>query len=192
MKKFAFMMLALMATAAMGTITLTSCNNDEEQEIPEPEPVVANYARYIVNVSEDIFALCDGVVTLEHDGKTETYKLDGNTKVDDTKLGSLMGIDGKVAGRKLDLAGIEYGAHPFKATLSFQINEEGKKQIAENPDKEIDLGVTIDLGESNAKGEFTYGVGKHLEKASKGIALKNLATQLAINEEHNAFEAVLK
>ena len=76
---FSFIAIAVLA------VSLVSCSkNDDPVDPEEPDYKIAGSMK--VALTEPIFEYCNVEAILEYDGKTETIKMDENTKVEDTGL----------------------------------------------------------------------------------------------------------
>lgn len=127
MKKFIsfFSFIALTVLA----VSLVSCSksNDDPVDPDEPEYKIAGSMK--VALTEPIFEYCNVDAILEYDGKTETIKLDENTKVEDAGLIDILNEGESPAGRVVETH-FSHKPGKTKLHLSFTLTEEGKKKIA--------------------------------------------------------------
>lgn len=192
MKKRLYSLL-LMAVALFSAATLVSCSNDDDDE-KDPEPLPVKYfARYTVAFSEALFTYCDVTVTLEADGQKHEYKLGEDKKVAEMNydlLNSEASIYGQSkAGRVLEIPAFEYDTHPLTITTDVQLNEAGKKLVANAGKEEIDVFFYIDFGACNEKG--LYGIDNHFGEVAnyRGTHVVELESFLA--QFKNTHRAVL-
>lgn len=156
MKKNLYMLL-FAAVALFSAATITSCSKDDPEPDPKPEPVPAeNYVKYTAKMSEDIFAYFDVSVIIEADGKQEVFKFGEETKVSDIKLG--MEVEGvSKAGRILEIPPYKFNVHPVRIITDMKLSEAGKEKIAKaTPEDKMDFIVSLNFGECNKTGAYTY------------------------------------
>lgn len=154
MKKNLYMLL-FAAVALFSAATITSCSKDDPE--PEPKPVPAeNYVKYTAKMSEDIFAYFDVAVIIEADGKQEVFKFGEETKVSDMKLDwKIEGVS--KAGRILEIPPYKFNVHPVRIITDMKLSEAGKEKIAKaTPEDKMDFIVSLDFGECNKTGAYTF------------------------------------
>ncbi len=148
MKKF-FSLFSVIAMTIVSFAFVGCSSSDpvaEEEEKPAPEP---RYAKFEIKAIEDMFQLGDFIITIEYDNQKLTYKLDETTKVNNISFGNEI-VDvfdrNPLPGRVLTIDPFEYETSPVKYTGEFVFNEEAKKRIAdENEKEEIDFAIIAKL-----------------------------------------------
>lgn len=159
-KYFSVLWLLVMAFSSLSLVACGSSDDDPVADKPE-EPIITipTYAKLEVKMVEDMFQLGDFIITLEYDGKTETYKLDESTKVAKVTFEGKEGffLDREtVPGRVLEIKPFKFEAHPVKYTAEFVFNEAAKERMKTAPEEDqIDLGFYVMLQSCKEDGTVT-------------------------------------
>ena len=162
MKKF--LTKIMFATVAVLSVAgFTSCNKcDDDPYVPTPASVqeqakLTSEARYLGSISETAFQYADFTLALEYNGEKHTYKFDESTKRDKVYFDAMQeyGLEPNMAARVLDIP-FQYSA-PVKATLSYELTEEGKQLIANAAEgEEVDIAIHTMFGQCDKAGKITY------------------------------------
>lgn len=160
MKKF-FSLFCLIAMAVV-SFSFVACSSKDDPVADEPEKPVQEprYARFEIQVVEDLFELGDFVVTLEYDGKKETYKLDASTKVGKVTLkdfDSFFDDRASLPGRVLVVGPFQFETLPVKYTGEIVFNEDAKKRMQDAPEEDqIDFAIFAKLQNCKKDGSDAY------------------------------------
>lgn len=180
------------------SVSFVSCSGSDPIIEEEEKPIQTNYAKFVIKASEDMFELGDFIITLEYDGKKETYTLNEQTKVSDINFEGFNSFFGnkKVPGRMLEIAPFKFDAHPVKYTGEFVISEEGKKRIASAPkEDQIDFAVYAKLQSCNKDGVVVFAENPRDEcRAFPGTYVNDVNSILETlkSYNYNAFGQILK
>lgn len=180
-RKFSYFIFALLA---MTTMTFVACDNDDDNKNDEREELneQKNYASLVAKVSEEIFEYGDLIITMEHDGKSDSYHVSQGTHVDSLDLDLLAFFDESLtlAGRVFSLPSVECTNKPVKFTVKYELSEDGKQKIANATDENIFEYIVYQLeyGRCNAEGKLFDGRTNRNQDVIQEIELANLYDRL--------------
>ena len=180
------------------SVSFVSCSGSDPIIDEEKKPVQDNYAKFVIKASEDIFELGDFIITLEYDGKKETYTLNEKTMVSDINFEGFNSFfeSDKVAGRTIEIAPFKFNVHPVKYTGEFVISEEGKKRMASAPkEDQIDFAVYAKLQACDKNGAAVFEENSKNDcRVFRGTYVNNFDSFLGTLKtyNYNIFSQILK